>query len=90
MKPLRTVFPNPLGRRLRVSRRLMDLNALTDDTFFQRPRAVTLASNLSRHQSELVVPFVSTLGNLEVDALSRILAGDDTVTRRPCPCSGVI
>ena len=68
----------------------MDLNVLTDDTFFQRPRAVTLASNLSRHQSQLVVAFLSTLGNLEIDALSRILAGDDTVTRRPYPCLGVI
>ena len=68
----------------------MDLNALTDDTFFERPRAVTLASNLSRHQSELVVPFLSTLGNLEVDALSRVIAGDDTVTQRPHPRAGSI
>ena len=68
----------------------MDLHALTNDTFFERPRALSLASNLSRHPSELKVPFSSTLANLEVDALARILAGQDTVPQRPHPCFGLI
>lgn len=67
----------------------MDLNALTDDTF-ERSRAVTLTSNLRRHQSQLVVPTLSTLVNLKVNALSRILTGDDTVTRRPDSRSRVV
>ena len=73
-----------------MPRRLMDLHALPDDAFLERPRAVNLASDLRRHQSELVVPFPSILVNLEVDALPRILGRDDTVTRRPHPCSGLI
>ena len=68
----------------------MELNALTDDTFFERPWAVTVASNLSRHQAELEFPFLSIFVNLEVNALSRILAGSNTITQRPCSCSGVI
>ena len=87
----RLAFPVQQGNTFSaLSRRLMDLYALPNDTFLERPRAVTLAANFRRHQSQLVVPFLSTLANLKVNALSRILAGNDTVTRRPDPGFGVV
>lgn len=85
-----TTFPF-LSSRPRLSRRLMNLNALTNNTLFVSPSAISRSPNLSRHQPQLIITFPSTIEELEVNIISRtMVVGDHTLIRRPHSVPGLV
>ena len=79
-----------LGSRPRLSRQLMNLNALTNNALLKGPSAISRGSNLSRHQPQLIITIASTIEELEVNIISRMMIGDHTSIRRPHSVPGLV
>ena len=86
---VRTTFPS-LGSRPRLPRRLMNLNALANESLLRSPSAISRSSNLSHHQPQLVITFTPTIKELQVNIISRPMIGNQTSIRRPYPCLGLV